>query len=106
MIAEGVRAKADVDALAVRSDREVSVLAWNYHDDDVPGVDARVRIEIAGVPDGRVLLRHYRIDADAQQCVDGVEEDGIATAVRRPSSMRRSKIRDNCRSSIHHDGSR
>ncbi len=62
MIAEGVRAKAAVDALAVRSDRDVSVLAWNYHDDDVPGVDAKVRITIAGMPDGRVLLRHYRID--------------------------------------------
>jgi xylan 1,4-beta-xylosidase len=62
MIAEGVRAKADVDALAVRSERDISVLAWNYHDDDVPAVDARVRIVIAGVPDGRILLRHYRID--------------------------------------------
>lgn len=62
MIAEGVRAQADVDALAVRSDRDISVLAWNYHDDDVPAVDAKVRIVVAGVPDGRVLLRHYRID--------------------------------------------
>ena len=62
MIADGVRGNADVDALAVRSDRDVSVLAWNYHDDDVPGAIAKVRIEIAGVPDGRVLLRHYRID--------------------------------------------
>lgn len=62
MTAEGVRGKADVDALAVRSDREVSVLAWNYHDDDVVGAIVKVRIEIAGVPDGRRLLRHYRID--------------------------------------------
>jgi xylan 1,4-beta-xylosidase len=62
MIAEGVRGPADVDALAVRSDREVSVLAWNYHDDDVAGPIAKVRIEISGVPDGRRLLRHYRID--------------------------------------------
>ena len=62
MIADGVRGSADVDALAVRSDREVSVLAWNYHDDDVTGVEAKVRIVISGVPDCRVLLRHYRID--------------------------------------------
>ena len=54
----------DVDALAVRSDRGISVLAWNYHDEDVPAPDADVRLEIAGVPGGvtRVLLRHYRID--------------------------------------------
>ena len=62
MIAEGVRGNADVDALAVRSDRELSVLAWNYHDDDLPGADAHVKIEVTGVPGGRVLLRHYRID--------------------------------------------
>jgi xylan 1,4-beta-xylosidase len=66
MLAEGVRGKADVDAIAVRSDHEVSVLAWNYHDDDVPGAEARVTIEVRRLPNrlpsGRVLLREYRID--------------------------------------------
>jgi xylan 1,4-beta-xylosidase len=62
MIAEGVRSTADVDALAVRSDREMSVLVWNYHDDDVGGPDANVRIDVTGIPNGRVLLREYRID--------------------------------------------
>ena len=54
----------DADALAVRSGRGISVLAWNYHDEDVPAPDAGVRLEIAGVPGGvrRALLRHYRID--------------------------------------------
>ena len=42
--------------------RDISVLAWNYHDDDVAGAAAKVRIAIAGVPNGRMLLRHYRID--------------------------------------------
>ncbi len=62
VLAEGVRGKPDVDALAVRSDREISVLAWNYHDDDVPGQEAKVRIDVTGMPSGRVLLRHYMID--------------------------------------------
>jgi xylan 1,4-beta-xylosidase len=67
MLSDGVRSHADVDALAVRSDRDISVLAWNYHDDDVPGLVGpglvgKVHIEIAGVPNGRALLRHYRID--------------------------------------------
>ena len=64
IIAEGVRSNPDVDALAVRSDRGVSVLTWNYHDDDVSAPEANVRLEIAGVPstDPRVLVRHYRID--------------------------------------------
>jgi xylan 1,4-beta-xylosidase len=64
ILAEGVRTSPDVDALAVRSDRGISVLAWNYHDDDVPAAEANVRLEIAGIPGTatRVLVRHYRID--------------------------------------------
>ncbi len=64
ILAEGVRGDPDVDALAVHSDREISVLTWNYHDDDVPAVEAKVRLEIAGVPGSatRVLVRQYRID--------------------------------------------
>jgi xylan 1,4-beta-xylosidase len=40
-------------------------MAWNYHDDDVPGPDAAVRMTLGGIPPAahRVLLRHYRIDA-------------------------------------------
>jgi xylan 1,4-beta-xylosidase len=64
MLKEGVRGNPDVDAFAVRSDRAISVLAWNYHDDDRPAPDANVQLEINGVPDAvrRVLLHHYRID--------------------------------------------
>ena len=51
-----------VDALAARSDRRVSVLIWNYSAADVPGPDATIHLRVAGVPAGRVLMRHYRID--------------------------------------------
>ena len=63
--AAGVRgANPDVDAIAVRSDREISVLVWNYHDDDVPGPEAAVQLQISGLPANakRATLRHYRID--------------------------------------------
>jgi xylan 1,4-beta-xylosidase len=64
MLTEGVRGDPDLDALAVRSNRGISVLSWNYHDDDVPRAGANVWLEIAGVPStiSRVLVRHYRID--------------------------------------------
>lgn len=64
VLTNGVLEKPDIDALAVRSDRDISVLAWNYHDDDVPAPAANIRLEVDGVPSGtsRVLLRHYRID--------------------------------------------
>jgi xylan 1,4-beta-xylosidase len=63
--AAGVRgANPDVDAIAVRSEREISVLIWNYHDDDVPGPEAAVQLQISGLPAiaKRATLRHYRID--------------------------------------------
>lgn len=58
------RAVSDVRALATRSDRDVSVLVWNYYRDDAPGPDQKVTIDIAGLPQGptRLLLTHYRID--------------------------------------------
>jgi xylan 1,4-beta-xylosidase len=64
MIADGVRGDSDVDAIAVRSDREVNVLVWNYHDDDLPAPAEHVRLSVHGIPAGiaRVLLRHYRVD--------------------------------------------
>jgi xylan 1,4-beta-xylosidase len=64
ILKDGVRGAPDVDALAVRSDRDLSVLAWNYHDDDLPAADSAVALDISGIPAGlkRVLVRHYRID--------------------------------------------
>lgn len=62
MLSDGVRGAADVDALAVRSNHEISVLVWNYHDDDVPAPASPLSVHIAGLADGRALLRHYRID--------------------------------------------
>ena len=60
----GVVQDPDIDALAAIDGRELFVLVWNYHDDDVPAPDANVRLSIHGLPTdgGRVLVRHYRID--------------------------------------------
>ena len=63
--AEGVRgAKPDVDALAVRSDHQLSILVWNYHDDDLPGPDAAVQLQVSGLPAAakKAIMHHYRID--------------------------------------------
>ncbi len=64
MVRDGVRGAPSVDALAVRSSQNVSLLAWNYHDDDLAAGDASVSIDVSGLTAGthRVLLRHYRID--------------------------------------------
>jgi xylan 1,4-beta-xylosidase len=64
ILAEGVRDGADIDGLATRADREMAVLVWNYHDDELAGAPAAVRVAINGVPKSaaRVLAQHYRID--------------------------------------------
>jgi xylan 1,4-beta-xylosidase len=62
----GVTEAPDVDAIAARSDHKLSVMVWNYRDDDVSGPAANVLLKISGLPSdaNRLLLRHYRIDQD------------------------------------------
>ncbi len=66
MVANGVRENPDVDVLAARDNRGMSMLVWNYHDDDISGSDAAIVLSVQGLPTGarRVLIKHYRIDAN------------------------------------------
>ncbi len=59
----GVRGEPDINALASRSGRDIRVLVWNYHDDDLAAPAADVEVTIAGVPDGRPRVTEYRIDS-------------------------------------------
>ncbi len=64
IVQDGVRGSADIDALATRSTRSISIMLWNYQDDDIPGDTADVKLEISGLPESstRLLEQHYRID--------------------------------------------
>ena len=64
LIKDGVRGTPDVSALASLEPKKVSVMAWHYHDDDLPGPDAAVEITVTGLPlgSGEARLTHYRID--------------------------------------------
>jgi xylan 1,4-beta-xylosidase len=64
--ANGVRGNPDVSALASLDHGKLAVLLWHYHDDDVPGPDAQVELNLTGlaVPDGQVKVQQFRIDAD------------------------------------------
>jgi xylan 1,4-beta-xylosidase len=59
-----VRGAADISALAARDAHSVSVLVWNYHDDDLPAAAAEVQLTITGLPTARATLAHYRVDGD------------------------------------------
>jgi xylan 1,4-beta-xylosidase len=66
ILKEGVRGKPDVNALATRAEREMAMMIWNYHDDDLPAPDSPVRLTVGGMPSNlkRALVRHYRIDQE------------------------------------------
>lgn len=64
MMKAGVKGNPDVNALASRGDRNAAILVWNYHDDDLPAAPADVDLAIAGLPAGRVLVQHYRVDGE------------------------------------------
>jgi hypothetical protein len=47
-----------------RHEDEVAVLLWDYAQDDVPGPDASVSLDLGEFPKTpRLLVRHCRIDA-------------------------------------------
>lgn len=55
--------KHDINAFAAKDDRSATVMVWNYHDNnDLSIADAAVAINMSGLPNGKVLFRHYRID--------------------------------------------
>jgi xylan 1,4-beta-xylosidase len=64
IVKEGVRGAPDVSALAGLEPHRLTVLAWHYHDDDVPGPDAAVELALTGLPlkDGAARLTHYIVD--------------------------------------------
>ncbi|HVT97312.1 MAG TPA: hypothetical protein VHE33_07365 [Acidobacteriaceae bacterium] len=88
----GVRASADVDALATRHDRGAEVLVWNYHDEDQPAPDTPTQLTIRGIPPGvqRVLLQNYRIDATHSNAYTIWKQMGLP---QQPTTEQYAKIR-------------
>lgn len=59
----GVRsAETDVNALAAKGGNDISVMVWNYHDDDMKDDGSPVLLSIKNIPSKKVKLYHYRID--------------------------------------------
>ena len=78
IVKAGVRKQPDVNAIAARKDHEVEILAWNYHDDDVPGSAALIELVVSGLPSkaGRCLIEHYRVDSSHSNAFTAWEEMG------------------------------
>jgi xylan 1,4-beta-xylosidase len=64
ILRNGVREQADVTALASLDEKQLCVLVWHYHDDDVAGPAAAVELTVQGLDKSlkQVQVSHYRID--------------------------------------------
>jgi xylan 1,4-beta-xylosidase len=61
----GVKASApDINALAAKDKNGVSIMVWNYHDDDLPAKASQIRLDISGITSAKVLVNEYRIDKE------------------------------------------
>ena len=65
VVRDGVRGNPEINAIATRSDHELEILLWNYHDDDLSVAPSPIDLIITGLPPmaTRGLLEHFRIDS-------------------------------------------
>lgn len=66
VVADSIQNESDVGVLASTSNDSstVTVMIWNYHDDDLPKPDATVQLNVSSIFPGAetAQLTHYRID--------------------------------------------
>ena len=62
MLQEGVIDAPDIDSMATRRTRELDILVWNYHDDDVGAAPAAIRLKIDDLPEQRIRVEQFRMD--------------------------------------------
>jgi xylan 1,4-beta-xylosidase len=64
ILKDGVRGQPDVAAVASLDKGKLCVMAWHYHDDDVPGPAAAAELTVTGLPmkAGEAKLTEFRID--------------------------------------------
>lgn len=56
--------RTDINALATADRKSISVLVWNYHDEDIINDGSPVELTIKGVEAKALKLAHYRIDSE------------------------------------------
>jgi xylan 1,4-beta-xylosidase len=62
ILASGAKDKPDVHAMASIDQHSAAVLISNYHDNSKAGPAAPINLAVSGLPHGRVLVQHYRVD--------------------------------------------
>ncbi|MBN1407885.1 MAG: hypothetical protein JW956_08855 [Calditrichaceae bacterium] len=62
VIDSGVRNQPDINALAAKGEKSISIMIWNYHDDNLHSDAAEIELTIQGLVPDKLLLHHYRVD--------------------------------------------
>jgi xylan 1,4-beta-xylosidase len=78
LLSSSARGAPDIGTLATRGDHEVSVLVWNYEDDEVPAPSVPIVMNIAGL-DGeihQVFSHQYLIDENTSNAYSVWKEMG------------------------------
>ena len=52
------------DSIAAKDKNAITVLMWNYHDDDTTGPAEKVLVQVKDIPAKQVMLTEYRIDKE------------------------------------------
>jgi xylan 1,4-beta-xylosidase len=74
----GVRGQPDINVIATHKEREIEILAWNYHDDDVPFPAASIDLVVNNLPSDarRGLVEEFRVDANHSNAFTAWKEMG------------------------------
>jgi xylan 1,4-beta-xylosidase len=78
VVRRGVRSLPDINAIATRKDREIEILVWNYHDDDIAFPAEPIDLTVTGLPTNakRGLLEHFRVDSERSNAFTAWKEIG------------------------------
>ncbi len=81
----GVVDAPDVAALASRSEKQIAIMIWHYHDDDLVGPAAAIELAVSGIPASlnQVAVTHYRVDEFHSNAYDAWRRMGSPVAPNR-----------------------
>ncbi|MBN2772728.1 MAG: hypothetical protein JXR31_00675 [Prolixibacteraceae bacterium] len=91
VIERGIRERADINAMACADKNEMTIMVWNYHDDDIPGESDLVELDIRNIPEGPVLMNHYRVDRELSNSYTGWQRLG---APQQPTEEEYQRVED------------
>ncbi|MBN2350485.1 MAG: beta-xylosidase [Bacteroidales bacterium] len=76
VIAKGILGKPDINAIAAKDQNSMTIMVWNYFDDDIPGEISNITLNITGLQDGKLLMHHYRVDQEFSNSYEKWKELG------------------------------